>query len=475
MKIKYSIIAISLIGSIISCNNILERVDNIETGNMLQDGTLITSAKSAETALAGVYITWRSWNIGWFMDNLSTLNHTIKPTNIANINGFEYNDVLVDNESVANVYKDLYKVINMSNSFITILEKNPPKDLAKARMDEMIGEAKFQRGLAHFMLLRLFGEFYDLGSPYGIVLYDVPVRDNGGKARSTVQEVYDFILKDFEEAVQKTPEIPKGHYLAGKATALAFKSRLYLYMQDYAKASSTAQEALNKARATGYEMEGEYLDIYINKANSPEVLFSLYAQYPNQSSVIPISNTRTNKPFIDVADELVEGDKNLSTGEGMDPRYAKAFATQKVEEMGNTFSGNNKYKIPQFTAGENLSTPFYMRLAEVYLIKAEADARLGNYLAAKEALKVVTNRAGYSEDYVEGIDDQNLLVTIFKHKWMELAYENNEDWFDMVRYYKKGDMELAPKYIPTTKHLTMPIPQTALAGNKMLVQNPSYK
>ena len=120
------------------------------------------------------------------------------------------------------------------------------------------------------------------------------------------------------------------------------------------------------------------------------------------------------------------------------------------------------------------NTLFFMRLAEVYLIKAEADARMKRFDDARESLNAITTRSGYADGYVDGIVDDDLLPMIFKHKWMELAFENNEEWFDMVRFHTLDGMVIAPVYIANDKHLCLPIPRIALAGNNLLVQNPSY-
>ena len=53
---------------------------------------------------------------------------------------------------------------------IEFLENNTVKDLDPARRMEILGEGYFNRAMAHFMLLRYFGQFYDTDSPYGIVL-----------------------------------------------------------------------------------------------------------------------------------------------------------------------------------------------------------------------------------------------------------------------------------------------------------------
>ena len=472
MKSTYKIAALSVVLFLSSCNSIFERIDELAYDNVLTDETLITNLQTAETALNGVYSTWQTIDIGWSPNYLSTLSRTILPPAIYGTEGFATNDVRADNEFIEKNYSALYKVINMANSVLAILQSKPPQDIPPQRLKEMIAEARFHRGLAHMMLLRQYGEFYNLNSVYGIVLYDQPVRNNIPKARASVSDTWNFILADFT-AAETAPTNPKGHYLVSKTTALAFKSRTLLNMKKFAEASQAADQTIAEAQTSGYSLESSYLNIFKNQFNSSEVLFGLFAQYPLQPSVVKATNIRTTTVFNNLADAMVPGTGSTNTGNGMDYRYKQVFAKNSVAAEGNTPTGTNKYNAPNYSAGSYQNTFFFMRLAEVYLIKAEADTRLGNYASAKSELNTITQRAGYAPNYPDTIANSNLLEMVYKHKWMELAYENNEDWFDMVRLNQWDGMNIS-QYLASTAHLCLPIPQSALAGNNLLLQNPGY-
>ena len=120
----------------------------------------------------------------------------------------------------------------------------------------------------------------------------------------------------------------------------------------------------------------------------------------------------------------------------------------------------------------------FLRLAEIYLIHAEAEARQGptHYAAARTSLKVITDRAGYPENLVNGIPDNELLEAIRQHKWLELIAENGEEWFDLVRYTQAGDLGWGTiqKKLKKEWQLIAPIPKSAMTGNNKLEQNPQY-
>ena len=97
---------------------------------------------------------------------------------------------------------------------------------------------------------------------------------------------------------------------------------------------------------------------------------------------------------------------------------------------------------------------YFMRLAEVYYIAAEAEARQGQYAKARTLLATVIERAGYTEDDVNAIADGDLLGEILKHKLCDMSNENLE--------------------LPSFRRNLLPIPKASMGANNLLVQNPEY-
>ena len=94
-------------------------------------------------------------------------------------------------------------------------------------------------------------------------------------------------------------------------------------------------------------------------------------------------------------------------------------------------------------------------------------------------MRPLNDRAGYSTDYVDNIPDNKMLGTVLKNKLMELSVESGEEWFDLVRYHREGGYESwnddEKAQLPAFNQLLLPIPRTAMAGNKLLIQNPAYQ
>lgn len=473
MKIKQYIAIAFLSVALFGCD-MIGAIDDIELENVLTDAELITDNRSANTALNGLYASWNHIDVGWFTNHLSFRSRTINPMGVIGADGFSTNEVKPENSMIARNYTILYRVVNMANTVISQLEEDAPKDIETTRLKEIIGEARYHRAVAHLMLLRQYGEFHDLSSNYGIVTYETPARDNVPKERSTVGETYELITKDLEYAALNASTNVRPHYYIGQVSAKAMLARVMLYQQKFDEAARLSGEVIRDAGAQGYGLEADYLDIFRKRSLSQEVLFAPYTQYPSENNYMLVNSIYIAKSAETIADELVEGNYNINTGDGMDYRIADAFSRARVGDEGNFGTGTNKYMGSDFIPGSMVNTMFFMRLAEVYLIKAEADARLENFDDARESLGIITSRAGYEEDYADGIADADLLEMIFKHKWMELAFENNEEWFDMVRFHTLDGMEIKPKYVSNDEHLALPIPREALAGNNLLVQNPTY-
>ena len=153
-----------------------------------------------------------------------------------------------------------------------------------------------------------------------------------------------------------------------------------------------------------------------------------------------------------------------------DPLYTWAY-------KGGGMIGIAKYSklTPEFMFEDSY---YFMRLAEVYYIAAEAEARQGQYAKARTFLATVIERAGYTEDDVNAIADSDLLGEILKHKLCDMSNENLEEWFDLCRYNRQGGFESWTEdekaELPSFRRHLLPIPKASMGANNLLVQNPEY-
>jgi hypothetical protein len=112
-----------------------------------------------------------------------------------------------------------------------------------------------------------------------------------------------------------------------------------------------------------------------------------------------------------------------------------------------------------------------LRYAEVLLIKAEAEAQLGNTAAAEAALNQVRTRVDL--DAVSGLGQQELIEKIWTERRLELAFEHDR-WFDLVRTRQAPEAMAADGKSFQERHYLFPIPENQLIQTPEMEQNPGW-
>lgn len=532
MKVLNNIIVLLAFSLGVASCDLADDIDNIKPQNQQELENVMNDSASAQSLLRNVYQQWRSSNLQEVRDHLSLSSGALfcpELNMLTSGTAFQSNNVTYDNQVTVSVYTDLYKVVNIANVVKNLLEEGKAPDLSKTRKEEMIAECCFHRAMAHFYLLRYFGQFYDTSSKYGVVVWEKPYPDYlVAVARSSVANVYTSILKDLDYAIEKAPENLAGdkHYYISRLTAKALKAKVLLSKGDYANAEAVAKSVLDNAKTYGYDLESTYKDIYVNSYNSKEVLFAIYAYGTSERfSASDIVNNTTYGTYTENIARLafwaeMGYDYDLESGMGYDERFAYTYKAEGPNLGGGTGGGdepgpgtdpepepepepevmaannvsmgadgstgeetipealkrNHKYPYVDMTNGSKGNTYFYLRLAEIYYIHAEAAVRNSHFEPARESLKTVLNfeRVYFYPEDIDEVQDNGLLEYVRKNKWLELFAENNEEWFDLVRYHKADNLNITDikSSITSDRQLIFPIPKTAMAGNNLLEQNP---
>ena len=504
-----------------SCD-LIGSLDGIEPEHVVTDDNYITDVSTAQTALNGVYASWRSTGVSYLRYGMSSMAHTQTQAMVMGADEFAAENIETNNSNVETAYTAYYNVINTANTFLVHINKNIP-GLSEEKRTEMIAEARCQRALAYLTLLKCFGEYWKQDSPYGVCIFqDELVRGNQPRKRSTVAETYKLISDDLDYAIAHCEQHPADHYHMSSVFAKALKAKMYMAQDNYAEAARLAEEVIREAEAAGYGLESDYAKIFDEQFNSQEMLFAPYTANPSE---LMDSNWYMFSPgslLKKVADDLVPDDETggdivvpdpgeggdvvvPNPGEGgdvvlpgdgddggivipggdggdfpfppgeddaasYDPLYTWAYT-------GKGMIGIAKYSklTPEFMFEDSY---YFMRLAEVYYIAAEAEARQGQYAKARTLLTTVIERAGYTEDDVNAIADGDLLGEILKHKLVDISNENFEEWFDLCRYKRKGGFEGWTEdekaELPTFRRYLLPIPKASMGANNLLEQNPEY-
>lgn len=437
-----------------SCNKFLDR-DPL--GQVAQDG-YFNSETNANAALMGMY---RSM-MNSFSYGQSTIivpefsaGHVRHSAEYPEYENFAVHGVQTINPWVANIWKALYTTINSSNQIIEEVPNMTSAMITDQKKNSFVGEAKFIRAFNYFFLVRAFGR---------IPLKLTYTRENTTLdiAQSEKEVVYTQIIKDLTEAIDLLPEenTYTGDAARGRAShwaAKALLAKVYLYRaaftDDYKPAADLSEEVISSGK---YSLVSDFSSIWATQ-NTSEAIFEIQFDDQATNPLAAVSNDNATVLFFAKDSTL------LDLYDEQDKR--KLFSIKKGSKN-NYFMG----KFPNFSpASQNVTA---IRLAELLLIHAEAQARVDNNVSqsAYGSLKKVRDRA----DIISSIDKyQNLsdfIIAVQEEKERELLFEG-ETWFDYCR------TKLAlQKYssLKSETHFLYPIPAAEIGLGNGLSQNPGY-
>ena len=455
---------------LMSCN--LKPFDEVAPKFKLIEPNAYNSSDKVEANLNGVYLSWRNFSY--------TPGYVISYGGLYDWRGtnsdYYLNNIDQEEQYVERGYSNYYIMIQRANYLINAMKNvESISGLTDKRRAEVEAESRLQRAWAHWELLRLYGQSWDLNSSYGIVLNRDVVREAVAKPRNTVQECYDFILEDLNFAADRAPESQKDGSKMSRVTAMAIKAQVLLTKGDFAAAAEAALSVINN---TDYILEKKYRDIYLKGFKSKEFLFSPYSWgTTDEVSDLIGQYFYYTDGLKNLADEAVgaPNDGDDITGVGFDPRFAFAHAVNSLESLPEARRLNAKYPHRRQSDKQGNSLHI-LRKAEAYLIYAEAKAKAGTGVDADAVAKlnIIRNRAGLPSK--NPTTKADLLEAIRIETSLELFGEWSQHWHALVRYHKRGDINIT-SFRPNIKNdnrLVWPIPKRALEGNNRLKQNPGY-
>ncbi|QIL77624.1 RagB/SusD family nutrient uptake outer membrane protein [Hymenobacter sp. HDW8] len=436
--------AVSL--SLASCNDLLEP----QPVQQLPADQAITDAGSARAATIGAYDRVQAyyqlnWPVLGFLpgENVrfnGTLNQFLQ---------IDQNQLSADNVLITEAWTQMYQAVNVANNLLAAVpEVNDPL-LPAAEKNQLLGEAHFLRALVYFDLGRGWG-----GVP--LILTPTRTKENGqGIGRSTVAQTYDQVLADLVEAETLLPDATTRNR-AVKTTARALRARLHLYRQQYAEAETYATQVITNAN---YSLVTPYRAIstapFLSRESVLELTFSnsdantmwnnwfpsaLGGQFNFQP--VPAAITLLNDPTV---------------GGNRSALLANTTIAGASVTYGNLYSRSAQRDDPSYV----------LRLAEQYLIRAEARARQGKLTQSLADLNAVRARAGVPAS--TAATAEQLLLAIENERRVEFAFEADR-WFDLVRTGRAGVV----LGVTDQRRWLFPLPFNDLVADPALEQNPGY-
>ena len=359
------------------------------------------------------------------------------------------NNTLAAGNDANPLWNDLY--VNIVRANYAIKDLQASTTITSSVKNQLLGEAKFWRAWYYFYLVNFFGDVP--------LVTTTDALNNAQLPRTPVAQVYQQIVKDLTDAkgllTVNYPSVDRAR--VNKRVVSAFLSRVYFYQQNWTASEAEASEVINSGT---YSLVADLNNVFIKTSN--EVIL----QTANTTGVtswggefIPASTT----PNVVLYDTLA------NTFEAGDQR--KVNWTKPMDYGGKTYYYPYKYKIRSGTSGNEYH--IVLRLAELYLIRAEARANQNNLSGALDDINQVRQRAGLSA-LSASITQADLLNALTHERWVELFTEWADRWFNLKRTGKADAVLplIKPQWKPTQK--LYPIPMSQLQANVQLVNNPGY-
>ncbi len=457
----YNIGACGLLLLGVSCKKLVGIAPNPPTA-IIEDQQFADSA-TAMSAVAGVY-TYGAYSMGFTYNdgNLSWVTGVSGDELVYAGSGNAEAKALYDNGATSiNSYMNSlwaapYTAIYPVNVILERITNSPT--LSASLKKQVIAEMRVVRALYYFNLVNLFG-------PVPLVTSS-NYRVNALLGRSSVDSVYSQILSDLTEARQAlTADYPSaGHIRPNLYTAEALLAKVYLYRQDWQKAFDAANDVIE---SHAYSLEQDLNNVFLE--GSTEAIW----QIPGTG---PYSTTQEAVQYIPYSSGVIPtyilSPSLLNAFETDDQRLANWANHVIVNVDGTDRDFYHPYKYKNMYPGSTTENFMVLRLADLYLIRAEAAAHLDNTGQAISDIDEIRTRAGLIG--TTAVTKEEVIAAVQKERFTELFTEWGNRWYDLKRTGVIDAVLGAEK--PNWKPFCAlyPVSRTQLSLNVNLKQNPGY-
>jgi len=424
--------------------------------NQLDINRVFTDDKTATAAVIGMYSDMEfNSSISAYLTLLPALSadELTSTTSDKGYLDFASNTYMPDNPYAAAIWA-IYSYVYQANSCIQGIQKS--RGLSPKTKNQLLGEALFSRSFCYFYLVNLFGDVP--------LVTSTDYRINDTVSRTASLKVYQQIISDLLYAqTLLSSDYPTGERVRPNLwTATSLLSRAYLYTNKWAEAEVQASSVINSGL---YSLSAAPDEVFLN--NSSETIWQLMPVNPysnTQEAALLIPGSTTQIPTYPLTNDLV------NAFEPGDNRITAWAANTDIG--GEVYYYPYKYKIPGGSPASEYHIVF--RLAEQYLIRAEARIQQSKIPGAITDLNMIRDRARLTPLSTSMTQDQ-AAAALQQERRIELFAEFGHRWLDLRRTNKVDPVIGALK--PATWRLDAalwPVPQVQRSANPFLTQNKGY-
>lgn len=364
-------------------------------------------------------------------------------------------------------WSEFYNYIYIANAAIEGLSAS--SGVSAGVKNQLIGEAKFIRAFCYFYLVNVYGDVP--------LILTTDYATNATASRTPKEDIYHQMIQDLTDAKGLLPTgfvTPIGASTTErvrpiKSAATALLARVYLYHKEWANAESQATEVINDGKFTLGTLSNAFLK------NNNEAIWQLQPVVTGYCSYDGNTFIRTTVP--NSIEPTALRPAFLSNFESGDQRRLKWVDSITIGNPATKYYYPAKYRTKG--SGSNTVINEYhvvLRLAEQYLIRAEARAQLNKVGESQADLNVIRTRAGLPNTTAN--DPASLLTAILHERQIEFFAEWAHRWFDLKR---TNTIDAVMNVVCPLKGGTwdtrmqlIQIPASEILADPNLTQNPGY-
>lgn len=439
---------------IVSCSNYF---DDQVPKDQIDESKVFADDRMAESAMSYVYTLLRNEgflsgnrNGGGYLLGCYTDELEVTESDAAEYSNFYKGTVTSTNRMVTGLWNSSYKQIYAVNNILEALDDNV--NLSEDLIRRLRGEALAIRGIVHFYLAFTFGDV-----PF-ITTTNYTV--NSRVKRQPFVEIMSKAVRDLEEAEEllHVQYSSQQKVMLNKTVVQAFLARVYLYSKEWEKAGYYAQTIIDSNVYELESLEKEFLK------ESKSTLWQFKPSGSGQNTVEGMVYT-----FVSLPPPNVRLSLNLLQSFEPDDLRKTAWTKMVMNSVENVHAYKYKQNRP---TSVSLEYSVVIRLAEMYLIAAEASALRSDWEKFNLYINILRNRAGLQNLNVSNKDAA--LIAILKERRAELFCEFGHRFFDLKRTGKLHVLKNI-KSNWNEYNEVLPIPETELILNpNLLPQNIGY-
>ncbi|MBO9205001.1 MULTISPECIES: RagB/SusD family nutrient uptake outer membrane protein [Niastella] len=365
-----------------------------------------------------------------------------------------FNNAINTNNTLiyVNLWKAAYAYIYQCNVCLEGLNKS--NSVSNGLKKQLQGEVLFVRALCYFYLVNCYGAVPLALSTNADVNAMLP--------RKSVEEVYKQIEGDLLAANDALLS-DKPSTTPTKFATQALLARVYLYMKNWGKAAEMASAVIDSRQ---FSLEGDLADVF--KKDGKETIFQwapVIDRINSAEGFIFVPSSQSVRPTYMLTKELLN---SFEVGDLRRSKWVNSLAIGGV-----TYYYPYKFRI--FTSSTSPQEyNVVLRLAEQYLIRAEAQAQQNNISNAIIDINSIRTRAGLPV-FSTTVSKDECLQKIEQERRIELFAEWGHRWFDLKRTNRANSVLGSKGSSWTTEDQLYPIPLTELEVAPNLKQNPGYE